>query len=102
MPPSVHPDTVVVQFAWRLREADGDLDRLDRRLCEEGFTHVAIYLRGAEFLLRESAVNPISQADYDILQRWTARHEKVWEDKDGWYEMYWVGCRGGSGDREKG
>lgn len=92
MPTTVYPDTIVVQFAWRLREAQGDLTALDTTLCQEGFTHVAIYERGVTFMREEGKVNTIEDEVYEALQTWQNRHERVWIDEAGWYEIYLVGC----------
>lgn len=93
MPPTVYPDTIVVQFAWRFLEAEGDLTRLEETLCEDGYSHVAIYQRGVRFMREEGRVNTITDDVYNALQQWTSNHIKVWEDGAGWYEMYEVGCQ---------
>jgi hypothetical protein len=92
MPTTVYPDTIVVQFAWRLLEAQGNLDGLDERLCQEGYSHIAIYQRGVRFMRENGDVNTIDDEVYRALQTWTTSHNKVWEDSMRWYEMYEVGC----------
>jgi hypothetical protein len=94
MSPATLPDTLLYEFTWRLQRVNRDVAEIDNELCQAGISHVAVALRGADFLFEESIVNPITAEEYNALQAWMSRHEQVWADGAGWYELYTVGCGG--------
>jgi hypothetical protein len=92
MPVETWADTVLYEYSWRLHRLGGDAVQLTPQLCEEGFTHAAIYWRGARFLNQEDAANDLSDAEFAALEAWAGGQESLWLAENGQHELLRLAC----------
>lgn len=92
MPVTTEPDTLLYEYSWRLHRLGGDTADLTPHLCEEGYTHAAIYWRGARFLNQEDAANGLSNAEFAALEAWAEGQESLWLAENGQHELLRLAC----------
>lgn len=92
MPIATEADTLLYEYSWRLQRVGGDAARLTPQLCGEGFTDVAIYWRGAQFLNTEDSANMLSDDEFAQLETWAASQERVWLAENREHELLRLRC----------
>lgn len=92
MPTRTEADTLLYEFSWRLWQAEGNSQQMHEQLCTEGFTHAAIYWRGARFLAESSRANPLPAAEMAQLEQWSHAQHLLWEDESESHALYELRC----------
>jgi hypothetical protein len=62
------PDPILDRWPWLVFRHGGDLEAIAGELRAQGYTHVLYHRAGAE-LVRRAELDPLSEADWDALDR---------------------------------